>query len=182
MLADRIRNGDESALRDIFAEYYAELCDFALRNVHSRDIAESVVLEVIESVWQKRQDFNPRSTVRAYLFGAVRLRAMNVARSQSVQSRWEEAAAREDVLPGLGVPKSDAALTVETAELDAAIVRTIASLPGRCREVFELSWYNSLTGPEIASALGISLSAVKAHISRAYRELKVTLAPFVEKN
>ncbi len=45
-------------------------------------------------------------------------------------------------------------------------------LPDKCREVFMLSRFDQLSQQEIADRLGISVSTVKKHLTRALASLK----------
>src|SRR5688572_18422447 len=99
-----IRKGDERALSALITEYHPALCDYAYRVLGSADLAESAVMDVIASIWDRRASFELKTSLRAYLVGAVRLRAYNIARARGVESDWEDRAAREQSLPGMGAP------------------------------------------------------------------------------
>jgi RNA polymerase sigma-70 factor (ECF subfamily) len=64
-------------------------------------------------------------------------------------------------------------------EIDVAVRAAVASLPPRCREVFELSRVRGLKYGEIAQALGVSVKAVEAQMGKALRTLRERLAPFL---
>jgi RNA polymerase sigma-70 factor (ECF subfamily) len=64
-------------------------------------------------------------------------------------------------------------------EIHAALGKAVASLPERCREVFELSRVQGLKYAEIASALGISVKTVEAQMGKAIRILRARLAAWL---
>src|SRR5688572_8158150 len=91
----RIRGGDRPAFEALFREHYSALCEFAHRYVQSREAAEDLVQEVFLSVWTHRESLEIRDGLRAYLYGAVRNRALNSIEHRRVEQRWEERARRE---------------------------------------------------------------------------------------
>ena len=63
----------------------------------------------------------------------------------------------------------------ETKELAYNINRSINLLPEKCRQAFLLSRSEDLSYKDISGHLGISISTVEKHISKALKFLKVNL-------
>jgi RNA polymerase sigma-70 factor (ECF subfamily) len=63
----------------------------------------------------------------------------------------------------------------ESKELASNINRSIDSLPEKCREVFMLSRSEDLSYKDISGHLGISVSTVEKHISKALKVLRTSL-------
>jgi RNA polymerase sigma-70 factor (ECF subfamily) len=61
-------------------------------------------------------------------------------------------------------------------ELRQLLEKTVSQLPEKCRIVFLLSRDENKTYAEIAAELNISQKTVEAHMSKALRELRETLA------
>ena len=70
-------------------------------------------------------------------------------------------------------------MQLAATELEAAVREAVASLPPRCREVFEMSRERGLRYAEIAEALGVTVKAVEANMGRALRILRERLAPWL---
>ena len=177
-LLARLCAGDDAAFDAIFRTWYAPLVRFTARIVGDDARAEEVVQETMLVLWQRRASLVGYTSAQAWLFHAARNRALNVVRHDGMVDRVtptlisaSSAAARDDL------PDADAAL--EEAEIRAAVDAAVAALPPRCREVFLLSRVDGVRQAEIAARLGISLKAVEAHITRALRELRQTLAPWL---
>lgn len=60
--------------------------------------------------------------------------------------------------------------TLERRQRREALLRALALLPERCREVMLLRYLDGLPGKEIAARLGISLGTVKAHLLKGVRD------------
>lgn len=167
-LARRIRTGDATAFESVFRSHYARLCDFANVIVRAPDVAEEVVQDVFANVWQNRSQLSIRSTLRAYLYTAVRNRALNHHRH----------AARElalDAQPDPPVMQPDPHVALESSEIRARVRQAMQSLPPRNREVLELRWLHELSHKEIAESLGISLKGVENHLARGLSALRERL-------
>ena len=75
--------------------------------------------------------------------------------------------------------QADAPGHLAEEEIEAAVRAAVASLPERCREVFELSRGQGLKYAEIAGAMGISVKTVEAQMGKALRTLRERLAAWL---
>lgn len=169
-----IQAGDESAFEGLFREHYAVLCGFARKIVSDGDTAEELVQELFMQLWDKRLSLNPETSLRAYLFTAIRNSCLNHLKHQNVRGRHEDHARN---LPLQLAPDPSQAL--ETAELQARIHLAIGELPDRCSEIFKMSRFEGLKYDEIAEKLQLSPRTVEVQIGKALRILRETLAEWL---
>ena len=155
-----------SGLEQLFRAQYAELREFAYRYVRSESVAEEIVQDVFLAVWTKRNDLVPRTTMRAYLFAAVRNRALHSTRHAAVARRFEES---ERAFGGESTTRSD---DVEDPEQVAALTQAIAALPGRTRLAIELRWLRQMSHAEVAEAMDISIKGVEKLLANGMRLLR----------
>lgn len=141
--------------------------------MRSRAIAEELVQDVMLELWKRRELLADESSPQAYLFQAMRNRALNHIRHERVARQGEPHATRS------GVVDSTAHSLVVEDEISVALRRAVDGLPNRCREVFELSRTHGLRYSEIASVLGISVKTVEAQMGKALRTLREELAPWL---
>jgi RNA polymerase sigma-70 factor, ECF subfamily len=170
----RVRSGDQRALEEIFREHYAALCGFARRYVGDDGTAEELVQDMFLALWAKRDKWEVTSSVRSYLFRAVRNRALNRRKRESIERDWaqQEAGAIEP-FPAVadGIDESETEHTLRA--VDAAI----ESLPERCRLVMRLRWRDQLSYAEIAEVMGISVKGVENQLGRGLKVLRDRLVP-----
>ena len=76
------RGGETAAFRELFDRYYAPLCRFAAYWLRDRTSAEEIVLDTFTHIWQHAAELHILTSVRAYLFRAVRNRALNRLRDE----------------------------------------------------------------------------------------------------
>jgi len=178
-LADRIRAGDASALESLFHAYYDPLCRFAETYVRSHADAEDLVQAVFVQLWDQRDRWALRGSVRAYLYTAVRNSALNVLKHRLVERRALDSDA---TIPRIGMAASTPTPHDEAVgrELEVAIHRAIAKLPDRYRLVLTLRAQHHLTIPEIARVLDLPLKTAETRASRAVQALRAALERFLK--
>jgi RNA polymerase sigma-70 factor (ECF subfamily) len=168
-VAARIRDGDEAACEALFLAVYAPLCRFANHIVAAPDIAEELVQDVFVKLWRNRASLEVHTSLRAYLYRAVRNSALNHVERRRTEQRWRDFAAGEAEDPPIGTTR------LEAEQVAAELDRALSSLPPRCREVVELRWRHGLKHAEIAEALGISVKGVEIQLTRGLGVLRRVL-------
>ena len=169
-----LRSGDAASFERVYRAHVAALCSLAYSYVRSRDTAEDIVQDLFTWLWANRHDFRPEHGLRAYLFGAVRNRALNALRDEATASR--ASATLSSSAAGIA-GAADAELMA--SDLESAIQAAVEGMPPRCREVFVLLRTQSLTYVEVAIILGISPKTVEVHMGRALAILRARLSPWL---
>lgn len=169
-----LRSGDAAAFETIFRAYAVPLCNVANSYLRSPDVSEEVVQELFTWLWSNRHEFAPKHGLKAYLFGAVRNRCLNVLRSEATAD-WAEASLSERMIASTRSADAD----LLALDLAKAVQATIDGMPPRCREVFMLIRTESLSYAEVASLLGIAPKTVEIHMSRALAILRARLGPWL---
>ncbi len=169
-IADVLRR-DVAAARIAFETlvriYGERLVIFAYRLTGDQDLAQDIAQDVFVGVWERRELLAQASSIRAYLYGAVRNRVVDALRRERRAASWRIASAdaeREST--------DDPAQHVETAELQCAIETTLQSLPPRMHQIATLRWVDGLTPAEIARSLDISVSTVSNTLTQAAKTVR----------
>ena len=170
-VVERLRAGDVRALEELFRQQYEPLCRFAERYLHDRAASEDLVQDLFAALWARRTRLDLRGSLRAYLFAAVRNRALNVRKHQLVEHDWQRDEAAPEVRVLHRAPRRPDEL-LDERERDARVRGAIAQLPERCRLVMQLRWQEQLGYSEIASILGISVKGVEIQLARGLRALR----------
>lgn len=76
-LARRVRDGDIGAFETLFRTLHAPLCEVVDGYVRSQAVAEEIVQELFFVIWMDRERLPDARSIRAYLFGAARNRAVH---------------------------------------------------------------------------------------------------------
>ncbi len=175
----RLRDGDERAFEELFRRYFQELWTFARGYVRSPEVAEELVHDVFAQVWEQRATWVVHDTVRRYLFGAVRNRAITALRRSGVAERWAEVAAVDADVSGAGQGMPSIEDVVRETELTAVLARAVDRLPVRRRQALLLRWQHQRSYAQIADAMGISVKGVEAALAKAIRTVREALDPLL---
>ena len=170
----QIANGDHGAYEALFKEHYRPLCAFAFQYVKSSDDAEEVVQDLFVKLWQDRKKLNITSSLKAYLFTAVRNRSLNAIN----KLKRNEALSDEMVDIDQNLPTGQAGEVDEDEEemRNARVRSAIEQLPEMRRKVFKMSRFDGLKYREIAEKLGISIKTVENQMGSALKTLRTELA------
>jgi RNA polymerase sigma-70 factor (sigma-E family) len=154
-------------LEDLYRQHRMRFVRLAILLVDDPATAEDVVQEAFAGLHRHWGGLRDAAAAVGYLRAAV------VNGSRSVLRRRKTA---RDYTPPHNVnARSAESLAMLTAE-HQAVVRALARLPDRQREVLVLRYYGGLSEAEIAEATGISRGTVKSTASRALDALQRVLA------
>jgi RNA polymerase sigma-70 factor (ECF subfamily) len=167
-LIARLRAGDERALEAVFRRLVLPLSRFARRVGADEGDAEQLVTDVFFTLWERRIELEDSITIDAYLFRAVRNRALNAIRDDVRERRRQSTAGQwmADVTP----IRPD--VQIETNDLVVRIRSHIAELPESQQTALFLRYTREMTLDEVASAMNLSTGAVKMLLQRAIRSLR----------
>jgi RNA polymerase sigma factor (sigma-70 family) len=92
-------------MEGLFREHYRSLCAFALQYVKDADRAEDVLQDLFFRLWLDREKLTITTSIKAYLFAAVRNRCLTDVKVQGrVRSLAEE---RDDGVEEEGATKDE---------------------------------------------------------------------------
>lgn len=176
-ILSQLRKGDEDAYHYLFTHYYADLYKVAFLYVDNPFVAEDLVADLMLYLWQQRDSIDIHTSLRAYLFTAIRRRALNYL--QEAHKTHEVTLSEEVASTAFSDPETNPLGTLVEKELEEKITLCVEQLPIECRTVFTLSRYDKLSYEEIAERLGISTHTVGYHISHALAILRIHLSEYM---
>jgi RNA polymerase sigma-70 factor, ECF subfamily len=173
ILFEKIKTGDEKAFETIFRHYYPHLCLYATQLLKNDSAAEEIVQELFLRVWEKRKETEIETSLKNYLFRAVKNHCLNYIKHNKIKRNYSQKilAETESVTP------SD---NFETqTELFQKIEESIAELPEKRQEIFRLNRQEGLKYREIADKLNISIKTVETQMGLAIKTLREKLRDFL---
>lgn len=163
-----------AGFESVFRAHYSLLCSYANQFLKDPDGAEEVVQEVMFRLWTNRSSLVIETSLRSYLFRAVRNGCMNVLKHRNVRDEYRNWREHQD---------QSTTLTQEdnlvVSELESRIREAIDRLPVERRKVFVHSRYDGLSYNQIAEKLGISVKTVENQMGKALKALREELAEYL---
>lgn len=155
----------------LYRQYHRALRAFLARRSLNRDEVADVVQETYCRIHQAGAVDEIRNP-KAYLFRV----ANNVWLNERKLRRHEMERAAPD-LESLGVPADDPGPYRRVmGEQEFAVVRAaLEELPRTCRAAFVMNRFESMTYPQIANELELSVSMIEKHISHAISHMRKRL-------
>ena len=172
-----IQSGDDAAFETVFRLFAPSLCSFAAHLVGSRDLAADLVQDVFLRVWRSRAQLHIRDGLQAYLYRAVRNRALDVLAHAHIEDRWVARSTERGVNEPVQSPRVEH--EIDARDLTRALEHALHRLPERQRQIFLLRWKEEMGYAEIADLLRISPRTVEVHMHRAIHTLRAELAPLL---
>jgi RNA polymerase sigma-70 factor (ECF subfamily) len=161
-LIDRIKQGDSSALDELYRRYSEE--------------AEDVSLDVFWQIWRQAERYDiSRGAPPAWIFTLARSRAIDRLRAR--QRREDRTISIDD--PDIHIDPLDENATPDQVasfrQTRDAVRKAMSTLSGVQREAVELAFFQGLTHVEIAERLGQPLGTIKTRIRQGLIRLRKQL-------
>jgi len=175
-LVERLRAGDEDAVRDLVALYADPLTRFAFVLTGSSDAAEGFAYDVLASAWERRAHLRPDRSLKTYLYTAVRRRCQDDADRRRVRERHADTL-REQLSEQYSVPAPDDVLSMHEGDVAyagrvQALRDAIAALSERRRLGLHLRFEQGLSYPAMGEILGLSDKGAQQLVLRALDTLR----------
>jgi len=165
-LLERIADGDDEALRELYREYGRLTFSIAVRIVSNEDVAEDIVQEAFLRVWRNADRFDHRKASFSTWFGRmIRNLCIDVLRRKDPLNR-------AGPLDGVSEWLAHSA-AIETEVVDRIIVReSFLRLPPDQSRVLEMAYFQGFTHREIAEALEIPEGTVKSRMRLGLKKMR----------
>ena len=163
-LLARIGNGDKSAMKALYDRHSAALFHFIRVRTGDAFGAADVMQEVFVTVWRTAARYEGRSSVKTWIFGIARNKAVDqIRRASRVDLREPDETVADD---------APSAQSVLEAAGDAARLREcIEALGPPQRAAIGLAFFDDLSYPEIAEVEDVPVGTIKTRIHHAKKLL-----------
>jgi RNA polymerase sigma-70 factor (ECF subfamily) len=174
----RVREGDEGSFALLLNHHRRPVVHFLFRMVQNQAVSEELAQEVFLRVYRSRSSYEPTAKFTTWLYRIATHVALNSIRDRK-HERGQESL-EEEVMEGVGRQIADRRPTVEHRMVSDSrleeVRKAINELPEKQRAAVLMHKYQELGYDQISKALGISESALKSVLFRAYETLRTRLA------
>lgn len=163
-LLQRVRQGDQRAMAEVFDRYGRAVYSVALRILKDTGHAEDVMQEIFFQIWRNSDSFvQGRGSLGAWLVVVARNRSIDMLR------RRKPVDSVDDVI--LASP-GNMASEVEHNSTMEKVRKVLRDLPAEQQRSMELAFFEGLSHSEIAERTGDPLGTVKTRIRLALITLR----------
>lgn len=173
-LAERFRNGDESAFNRIVLLFQKPVFNMAYRMLNNYEEASDLTQDIFVQAYRSIAGFRGDSKFSTWLYAIAANMSRNRARRLRRLRFWTPFSLDDIRTPDPDAPHPAEAVAgdplpreqAERSEIQALIEKSIAALPEEYAAAVVMRDAQNLSYEEIASALGCSLGTVKSRIAR----------------
>jgi len=159
---------DKKAFESFYKNYYEALCRFAMRYLDSEAVSRDLVQDLFFDLWVNRNTIKITTSVKGYLYTAVRNRSLSKLRSKLGIVQLPDDSNELVLYPD----------NLDYPALETAVNQAIARLPEKCRVIFELSRDHDMKNRQIAEKLNISEKTVENQMTIALGRLRLVTKEF----
>jgi RNA polymerase sigma-70 factor (ECF subfamily) len=170
VLIERVANGDQLAMRTLYARHRVTIYRWLLRLVGDQTSAEDLLSDVFLDVWRKAASFEGRSSVSTWLLAIARHKALSSRRRRTDMELDRELA------PTVVDPADNPELVLQKKNREDLLRHCLAQLSPQHSEVIDLAYYHGKSIKEIAEIVGINEATVKSRAFYARKKLAQLVA------
>ena len=163
----RLRDGDESAFREVYDQYSQRIYGLAYQFFKNKEQSKEVVQETMLRLWEHRLQLNSEYPLAPWLFTIARRVTLNMLRQTATSE-----AARKKLWLTMHPEHNETEEAILSADLERLTTLMLNKLPLQQQMVFRLSRFEGLTYEEIAARMQISVHTVKYHLTGALKTLR----------
>jgi RNA polymerase sigma-70 factor, ECF subfamily len=174
-LLQLIARSQENALSELYDRYSRLVYSVALNTLSDPGRAEEVTQDVFVRAWEKARTYSAeQGKVATWLASIARHRSIDLFRQsrshhEDMQVDWQEAEAI-DLPDGQNVEWE-----VDLSQRQQRIRWAVSQLPVEQKQAVGMAFFQGLSHPEIAEALGEPLGTVKTRIRLGMHKLRILL-------
>lgn len=180
-----IMNKERSESRtfsSLFEQFRKPYILFAYSYVKDMNEAEDIYMDVMMRFWENRKELPGNLHLPSYLLTAVKNRALNHLRNQSVRTDINQSLNDHQLRElNFRISSLEACEPTDlfTEEIRRIIKNTLKDLPEYTRVIFFMSRYENKTNKEISQELKINIKTVEYHITKALKALRTNLKDYL---
>lgn len=166
---------------DIYTLYYKRSFMFVKSYVRYDQVAEDITSESLIQLWETMKTETVEHPL-ALLITILRNRSLNYLKRQEtkleVMENISSVQIRDINYRIMSLEACDPS-AIYTDDINNIINETLNSLPEQTQRIFRMSRYEQMTVKEIAEKMGVSSKTVEYHITKALKELRISLKDYL---
>lgn len=179
-LLNLICAGDEKSYRSFHRAFHRGVYAYLRNQLHNEADAEEIMSDTMYEVWSNACRFRGDSTVKTWIIGIARNKALMRIRSETKGGKLPPHHDIDDlpdqVLFGLVQDEPDVVDTIIQTQVAQGVRKCMARLSAVHSECLHLFFYEGFSLAEIAGVQGVDDNCVKGRLHQARLKIKQCLA------
>lgn len=167
-----LQHAEISAFIEIYNRYWDQLFNTAYKRIKDYEACEEIVQDIFTNFWAKRQVLILTVGLSNYLHTAIRNQVIDYYRKQVIRNNFKSSLSQNDY-----DNSSEQSILLE--DLQYHLKHLIDQLPNKCKSIYQLSRIENRSNKEIATLLNISEKTVEGHLTKALKQLRISLSEFL---
>jgi len=169
-----LKGGEVEAFDELYHRYWSKLYVNAYKRLKDKETCEEIVQDFFTSLWLNREKCVIHTSFSSYVYTSVRYLVFNY-----YQKEYHRKAYQEKMQYILSEQDNSTENLINLNELNRVLEERVETLPAKCRSVYELSRKQFKNNREISQMLGISEKTVENHLTKALRNLRVSVKDLI---
>ena len=166
----------------LFNDYYQQFVHFSMGYVRDESKSQDFVAEAFSIYWEKKELLPEDTNPPGYILTIVKNKCLNYLHHRKIKLKAaQEISDQAQWLLDTSINTLEACdpNTIFSQEILQIIESTIDKLPIKTKQIFRMSRFEDLPHQEIADQLKLSTKSIEYHITKALKELRITLIDFL---
>jgi RNA polymerase sigma-70 factor (family 1) len=160
----------ETAFERLFKDCYAQLYSFAMGMVGDEELCKDILGDSFEMLWNHLNEISEEGQ-KGYVYRTVRNKCIDLARGKMTHQKYE---IFYRTVYG-DESDEDGSVLLETELKIERICQLLETLTPETQLILERCFFKGERQALVAEELGISVSAVKKHISKALKSIRAKM-------
>lgn len=167
------KRGDRKAFETIYRTYVKDLLAYGYKVIADRRLIEDSIQDLFFELWLSRKNLNHTSSIKFYLFRALRYKMIRNAKGNGVAFIDSIEEVNSDLAD---FSHENYLIDLEVQSLQTAHLQdSISKLPKRQQEAVNLRYYHNFSNDEIAEIMEVNYHSACKLIYAALQNLKSNL-------
>ncbi|MFP4047068.1 MAG: RNA polymerase sigma factor [Bacteroidales bacterium] len=172
-LWERFKDGEKSALDEIYKIYYTTLFDYGFRIIKDSDFIRECIQELFYDLISSRESLGATHNIKFYLLASIRRKIFSKIRNNNYVFQTNDHLSYNF---DLELSPEDQLIDIEIEESRRKELKKLVNqLPCREKEVIYLKFYKDLNYEEITRIMGIHYDSARKLLHRAIKKLRTLI-------
>ena len=165
---NKLRNGDQKALEEIYRTYFSVLFDYGKKLSRDENTVEDCIQELFVELWNKRDRLSETNAIKPYLFVSLKrkifhtIKKLRKTTDTELEERYFDA---ELAIDEILIEKET------TSEQKNNLKSAFSELSDRQKEILYLKYYSEMDYEEITRIMEMNYQSARNLVSRAIQKL-----------